>query len=69
MEFINILLNFLSKISMFIIILVPTYLIITFLINLLTKLFLKTKFNLNRYISLLISIILILLNVTFLDVY
>lgn len=69
MEFVNILLNVLSKTSTFVIILVPTYLVITLLINLLTRFIFHSKYNFSKYIALLISIVLILLNVKFLDVY
>lgn len=69
MELIFVLLNIITKVSMFVILLLPVYIISFYLLKFVLKFLGFYNINTIKVIALSLSIIIILTNVKFLDVY
>ncbi len=69
MELIFVLLNIITKVSMFVILLLPVYIISFYLLKFVLKFLEFYNINTIKIIALSLSIIIILTNVKFLDVY
>ncbi|PJM59703.1 hypothetical protein DT246_00165 [Staphylococcus haemolyticus] len=69
MELIFVLLNIITKVSMFVILLLPVYIISFYLLKFVLKFLEFYNINTIKVIALSLSIIIILTNVKFLDVY
>ncbi|PTJ29457.1 hypothetical protein BU035_00015 [Staphylococcus simulans] len=69
MEIIFVLLNVIAKVSMFVILLIPVYILSFYLLKFVLKFLEFYNINTIKVIALTLSIIIILTNVKFLDVY
>ncbi|PTJ15924.1 hypothetical protein BU037_10355 [Staphylococcus simulans] len=69
MEIIFVLLNVIAKVSMFVILLLPVYILSFYLLKFVLKFLDFYNINTIKVIALSLSIIIILTNVKFLDVY
>lgn len=69
MEIIFVLLNVIAKVSMFVILLLPVYILLFYLLKFVLKFLEFYNINTIKVIALTLSIIIILTNVKFLDVY
>lgn len=69
MEIIFVLLNVIAKVSMFVILLLPVYILSFYLLKFVLKFLEFYNINTIKVIALTLSIIIILTNVKFLDVY
>lgn len=69
MELIFVLLNIITKVSMFVILLLPVYILSFYLLKFVLKFLEFYNINTIKVIALSLSIIIILTNVKFLDVY
>ncbi|OIS56040.1 hypothetical protein A4A32_01660 [Staphylococcus equorum] len=69
MEIVFVLLNILTKVSMFVILLLPVYILFFYLLKFIFKFVNLYNINSIKIIAFLISFVIILTNVNFLDVY
>lgn len=69
MEIIFVLLNIITKVSMFVILLLPVYILFFYSLKFLLKFLEFYNINIIKVIALTLSIFIILTNVKFLDVY